>query len=277
MAISGTRGIFLMKSSVSIERITMEVVMTASRVATLSMRAAARQFLLGTVIFAAAVFAATIRAEAQQPQSPAEARVIVNGEGSVSVAPDYAQISGGVTTKAKTVKDATDANSKLMTGITTMLLNSGIAQKDIQTSRFSIRPVYAPPEPSAEPKLSGYSVSNQVSVTIHDIGKVGEILQSLVTAGVTDVGNVAFLHSNPSKALDQARVAAVADARRKAEIYAKASGASLGRVAWITEDSGYAPPGPMMALRAKAAAPVPIASGEDTLQVRITIGFDIAP
>jgi uncharacterized protein len=226
------------------------------------------------MLAAAAVFVPTIGARAQQAQSAPEARVIVTGEGSVSVAPDYAQIRSGVTTRAKTVKEATDANSKLMTAVTAALLESGIAQKDIQTSRFSIQPVYAPQEPRTEPRLVAYSVSNQVSVTIRQIGKVGEILDRLVTAGATDVGNIAFLVSDPSKALDQAREAAIADARRKAEVYARASGLRLGRVEWITEDTGSAPPVPARVLA--APAPVPIASGEDTLRVRITVGFDIA-
>src|SRR6202035_4377197 len=87
-------------------------------------------------------------AQARQPTTQPEARVIVIGEGSVHVAPDYAQIRGGVTTKGKTVKEATDANSKLMAAITAALLNAGIAQADIQTAQFSIQPVYAPPQPA---------------------------------------------------------------------------------------------------------------------------------
>jgi uncharacterized protein len=115
-------------------------------------------------------------------------------------------------------------------------------------------------------------------VTIHQVSKVGEILDKLVTAGATDVGNIEFLVSDPSKALDQAREAAVADARRKAELYARTSGFSLGRVAWITENSGFEPPISLNAPRASIAktAPVPIEHGEDTLQARITVGFDIA-
>jgi uncharacterized protein YggE len=219
-----------------------------------------------------------IAARAQQVQSPADGRVIVIGEGSVGVTPDYAQIESGVTSRAKSVKEATDANSKLMAAITSALLESGVAQNDIQTSRFSVQPVYAPQEPRTEPKFVGYSITNRVRVKIRQIGKVGEILDRLVTAGVTDVGNVAFLVSDPSKALDQAREAAIADARRKAEVYAQASGLRLGRVVWITEDSGFAPPIAVRAQGAPAAmaAPVPIAPGEDTLRVRITVGFDIA-
>jgi uncharacterized protein YggE len=219
-----------------------------------------------------------VAVQAQEVQSPPDGRVIVTGEGSVSLTPDYAQIESGVTNRARTVKEASDTNSKLMGAITSALLESGIDQKDVQTSGFSVQPVYAPQEPRTEPKLIGYSVSNHVRVKIRQIGNVGEILDRLVTAGVTDVGNISFLVSDPSKALDQARKAAIADARRKAEVYAEASGLRLGRVIWITEDSGFAPSVPMQARAASAAlaAPVPIAPGEDTFRVKVTVGFDIA-
>jgi uncharacterized protein len=255
----------------------MKVVMAGSRVAlTFTFPLASR---LSGIAFlaAAAVFVPAINAQAQQAQSPPDGLVVVIGEGSVSVTPDYARIESGVTTRAKTVNEATDANSKLMATITSALLESGISQKDVQTSRFSVQPTYAQ-EPRTEPKLVGYSVSNHVRVKIRQIGKVGQILDRLVTAGVTDVGNIAFLVSDPSKALDQARETAIVDARRKAEVYAQASGLRLGRVIWITEDPGFAPPIPMRAQGASTAmAPsVPIATGEDTLRVRVTVGFDVA-
>src|SRR6266516_2252192 len=207
--------------------------MAESRIAlTFAFRVASRLFSSGTAFLgAAAVFIPTVQASAQQTQSPPAGRVIVIGEGGVSVTPDCAQIGSGVTTRAKTVKEATDANSKSMAAITKALLESGVAQRDIQTSRFSVQPVYAPQEPRTEPKLAGYSVSNQVRVKIRQIDKVGEVLDHLVTAGVTDIGNVEYLVSEPSKALDQAREAAIAEARHKAEVYAHASVIQLGRVA----------------------------------------------
>ena len=233
-----------------------------------------RSILSGAGLLAAAAILAALPSQAQQPSSTPEAHVIVVGEGSVSAPPDYAQISGGVVTTAKTVKDASDANAKLMSAVTAALLDAGVAQKDIQTSRFSIQPVHASQEPRGEPKLIGFSVSNQVTVAIRQIAAVGDIIGRMVAAGATDVGNVAFLIADPSKALDQAREAAVADARRKAEIYARASGVKLGGVAWITEEPGYMPAVPMRAA-AMAAAAVPISSGENTLHVRIVVGFDI--
>ena len=135
-----------------------------------------------------------------------------------------------------------------------------------------------PQESPAEPKLIGYSVSNQITINIRNIDRVGDILDRLITAGVTSVGSISLLVSDQSKALDQGRTAAIADARRKAEIYAQASQLRLGDVAWVTEDSGFAP---LIAMRAPAAsAPmatsVPIAPGEDTLGVRVTVGFGVA-
>ena len=240
-------------------------------------RAAMRAFLMTTAIVIAAGLTAAVQAQAQQPQATAEARVIVTGEGAVSVAPDYAEIRSGVITRAQTAKEATDANSKLMTAVTTALLGAGIEQKDIQTSRFSVQPLYTSPQPGAAQRLTGFSVSNQVEVTVRQIAKVSDILDRLIASGASDVGSVEFLHSDPSKVLDQARQAAVADARRKADLYARAAGLNLGPVVWITEDSGYAPPMPMGGMRALAAAPaVPISIGEGTLRAQITVGFDLA-
>jgi hypothetical protein len=259
----------------------MEDVMAASCIAE-TVRFILRPLLRGRVCLAAAIVGVTVTfgatAQAQQLQSPPAARVIVIGEGSVSAQPDCAQIRSGVTTRAKTAKEAADANSRLMTAITAALTDSGVEQKDIQTVQFSVQPIYAQPQSNAERKLSGFTVSNQVNVTIRQISKLGDILDRLVTAGATDIGDVEFLHSDPAKALDQARAAAIADARRKAELYAQAAGLSLGRVAWITEDSGYAPAMPMAAMRGGLGGmPVPIAPGEDTLHARITVGFDTAP
>jgi uncharacterized protein YggE len=244
-----------------------EAVMTASRFA------AQRISLFAFGLVALGLSAGPIAAQPQTPAA-AEGRVVVVGEGDVNGAPDYAEINGGVTTRGKSVKEASDANSKLMAAVTATLQDAGITAKDIQTSHFSIQPVYTPADPHNEAKLAGYSVSNQVNVTVHDIGKAGDILDRLITAGVTNVGNIQFLHSDTSKLLDQAREAAVADAKRKAEIYAKAAGIKLGRAIWITEEPAYAPPMPMMRMAAAAPAQtVPISAGEDSLHVRITVGF----
>lgn len=213
-------------------------------------------------------------ASAQEPQAAPSARIVVTGEGSATAAPDYAEVTAGVTTRGKTAMEAANANSKAIAAVNAALLGSGIMQKDIQTVQFSVQPVYSQQQPNAEQKLSGFSASNQVRVTLHRIDKMGEILDRLVAAGATDVGNIRFLHSDTAKILDQARQNAMIDAHRKAELYAQAAGLTLGKVAWVSEEPGYAPTLPG-AMRGLAAAPVPISPGEDTFRARITVGFAV--
>jgi uncharacterized protein len=216
-------------------------------------------------------------ARAQEVKSAPPARIVVTGEGSVRAPPDYALITGGVTFRAKTAKEAAAANAKLMAAVIAALRDAGIAQEDIQTSRYSVQPVYAPPQQNTETKLTGFSASNQISAKVSDIDKVGDIIDRLIGAGATDIGGVQFLHADISKALDGARQAAMADARRKGQVYAEAAGIRLGSVMWITEEPAYTPSYPMMAMaRAAPATPTPIAAGEDTLRAQITVGFEIA-
>ncbi len=238
-----------------------------------------RKILLVAVSTLMAFFAAA--AQAQTPESSARARIVVVGEGSVTVAPDYARTRSGVTTDSKTAKQASETNTKLMSAVIQALLNFGIARKDIQTAQFSIEPIYSSQSKvsgGAESKLSGYRVSNQVNVTIHQIAQLGDVLDRLIEAGATDAGNVAFDVSDRDRLLDQAREAAIANARHKAELYARGSGLTLGRVVWVTESSDFEPFAPMAARGRLEAAPkrVPIEAGEDTITARVMVGFDIA-
>ena len=203
-------------------------------------------------------------------------RIVVTGEGKVSVAPDIAQIRSGVTTRGKTVREATEANSKLMAAILTALTEAGIPQKDVQTAQLSVQPVYASPEPGKEQKLVGYNVGNHVNAKIKHIDRLGDVLDRMIAAGATEVWNVEFLVSEPGKALDQAREAAIADALRKAEVYSRAARVTIGRVFSIEEESGPFAPVPRRALAQPAGTQMPIAPGENTLHATVTVGFEIA-
>jgi uncharacterized protein YggE len=215
-------------------------------------------------------------AQAQTKERPASAQVVVLGEGTVRVVPDLAEIRSGVTNTAKTVKEATQANSRTMSSIMTALTEAGIAQKDIQTARFSIEPVYAAQDQRADNKIIGYRASNQIIARIRAIDKLGDILDRLIVAGANEVWNVDFRVSDSAKAFDEARELAIADARHKAEVYARAAGIVLGRVVTIEEQGGGAGV-PMMrsSALAAAAAPVPISAGENTVRAFVTVGFDL--
>ena len=241
------------------------------------MRHAATHFRFVWVRVALAIglcaFGAVAGASAQQA-APGR-RIVVTGEGQVSVAPDIAQIRSGVVTRGKTVQSAAETNAKAMAAILAALTESGIAPKDVQTTQLSIQPEFSQPKPGEERRLVGYSVGNHVTVKIRQVDRLGGVLDRMIAAGATDVWNLEFLVSNPNEALLQARAAAIADARQKAETYARAAGVTVGRVYSIEEEPVASLPVRSRAL-AQAAAQLPIAPGENTLSASVTVGFEIA-
>ena len=223
--------------------------------------------------FAAALLAGALLAAPALAQPAEPASISVTGEATVSVPPDLAQVEAGVTSDAKTAREASDANNAGMGKLLLALKAANIDQKDIQTSRLSLQPQYAPNRagPSA---VAGYRASNRVTVRLHDVTKVAGIIDTLVGAGATDIGDINFMVSQASKLLDEARAQAIADARRKAEIYAKAAGVTLGAPLSIAEEGAAAP-----IFRAKMiAAPMaatPVAPGEETLSITVSVSWAI--
>ena len=232
------------------------------------MRPVKQRILLAAATVAATLIAAPVLAQAVPPM------ITVSGEATISVAPDQAEIEAGVTSDARTAREASEANNAAMGKLLLALKAANIDQKDIQTSRVSLQPQY-PPNRSGPSPAVGYRASNRVTVRLHDVLKVASTIDILVGAGATDMGGVGFSVSNASKLLDDARGQAVADARRKAEIYAKAAGVTLGAPLDISEQGA---PGPMpfrkMAV-GMAASPTPIAQGEETLQVTVSVSWAI--
>jgi uncharacterized protein YggE len=199
--------------------------------------------------------------------------VTVNGEATVSVAPDTAMIRIGVTSAGKNAREASETNAKQMTAVLSAIKANGIDPRDIQTSRLSLQPQYDATKPGAA-RLTGFQVTNQVTVRIRDIGKLPTILDHAIAAGANEMSGIEFVVSQQSHLLDQARDEAIADAHRKAALYAKAAGAKLGRVVAITDEGAAPPPRPVMqALRAGA---VPVAPGEQTLRASVTVSYELA-
>jgi uncharacterized protein YggE len=208
---------------------------------------------------------------AAEPAPPAV--ISVTGEATISVAPDVAQIEAGVTSDAKTAREASDANNAAMAKVLLALKGAGIEAKDFQTSRLSLQPQNAPNR-SGPSAIVGYRASNRVTVQLRDVGKVAGVIDMLVAAGANDIGGINFMVSNASKLLDDARQQAVADARRKAEIYAKAAGVTLGAPLSISEE-GAPGPMPFRKMAAGIAASAPVAQGEETLQVTVSVSWAI--
>ena len=201
----------------------------------------------------------------------ADKLVTVSGEATIAVAPDTAVIRIGVTSTAKTAREASDANAKQMTSVLAAIKGAGIADRDVQTSRLSLQPQYDPNK-AGTARLLGFQVTNQVTVKIRDIDNLPAILDRAIGAGANEMSGIEFVVSEQSKLLDQARDEAVADAHRKAELYAKAAGVKVGHVVAITEEGSSPPPHPMQALRAGS---VPVAPGEQILRAVVTVSYEL--
>ncbi|HEY3224468.1 MAG TPA: SIMPL domain-containing protein [Pseudolabrys sp.] len=208
------------------------------------------------------------------PVHAAEKTVTVTGEATVGVAPDTAIIRIGVSSQEKTAREAGEANARQMTSVLAAIKASGIAERDIQTSRLSLQPQYDPNK-GGTPRLTGFQANNQVTVRIRDIDSLPTVLDRAIGAGANEMSGIEFVVSEQSKLLDQARDDAIADARRKAELYAKAAGAKLGHVVSISEEGPAPPqPRPMQAMRAGA---VPVAPGEQTLRAIVSVSYELTP
>ncbi|MGZ2475484.1 uncharacterized protein YggE [Sinorhizobium medicae] len=151
-----------------------------------------------------------------------QAVIKVSGEGRSTTAPDMAVLQLSVVKDAKTAREALDANNKAMADVLSALKQAGIAERDLQTSGFSINPQYHYPQNNdggnRPPELVGYQVVNGVGVRVRDLGQLGEILDKSVSLGVNQGGGIEFTNDKPEAVITEARKAAVADAINKARV-----------------------------------------------------------
>jgi uncharacterized protein YggE len=200
--------------------------------------------------------------------------VTVAGSGTVSATPDQAEITTGVVTQAATAAQALAANSQAMERLLQSLGNLGIGPRDIQTTNISVSPQRRAPKEGQPPEITGYEVSNQVRVKVRDLARLGQVLDRQVSQGANLVYGIHFGLQEPAPLLDEARKRAMADARRRADLYAAAAGLKVGRVLSVQE-AGVTPPGP--APRMAMSAAVPVAPGEQEIQATVTVTFTLDP
>jgi uncharacterized protein YggE len=221
------------------------------------------------ILMAALTWMGTAVPTSAQEKRP-ERTVTVGASGTVSVEPDIAHISTGVLSEADTAREALQRNSAAMKKVIDGLKGAGVDPKDVQTSRFSIDPRYDQPKDGRSARITGYRVVNQVRITARHISKLGELLDLIVTLGANQAGGISFDVSNAETLKDEARRQAVANALRRAKLFAEAAGATVGEVLTIAEEAMHEPP--VFAGRAMAAdASVPIERGSQSLTVRVQV------
>jgi len=222
-----------------------------------------------------AVILLTVSFTARADEDP-KRMVIVDGSGTVSTAPDIADIITGVTNRADTAREALDANNAAMERLIKALSKADIDKRDIRTSGFKVSPHYEYIKTTRQRRLAGYQATNQVTVTVRDLKRIGRVIDDVVTAGSNQVRGIQFRVSEPDRLLDQARKKAFADAKRRAELYADAADVDLGKVLHIQERGARVPQPRMLATSAmKEARDVPVSPGTQELSVNVSVRFEL--
>lgn len=230
---------------------------------------------LGAIIVAIAAIAVQPAPAVGAPgtaDTPPLHTITVSANGSVTLVPDVARVGVGVTVTKPTVKAAREAAGTAMNAMIAAIKALGIDEKDIRTTSIDLSPQY---NDSSTPKIVGYRMSEQLQITVRDLDKAGDVVDTATANGATDVNGLWFEVSDPAKAMDEARAAAITQARTSAQAMAAAAGVALGAVVSISESS-VAIPGPYYygdALR--TGADTKVQPGTQDVQASVTVVFEI--
>lgn len=229
----------------------------------------------------AATLAAPLNAAAQEAQVTVPAvqgtLLSVNAEGLSEGRPDMAIVNLGVTTEGRTAAAALAENAQRMQALIQALRRAGVAERDIQTSNVSVYPQQVYGEGQA-PRITGYQANNSVTAKVRNIDSTGRVIDAAVAAGGNTVNGVSFTYQDPDAQLDAARRDAIAEARRRAELYANALGMRVHRIVAVTEGGGYAPIVPVAMERMAAqdgAASTPVAPGQIETRASVGVTFEL--
>ncbi len=220
------------------------------------------------------VLGLSVPAAAQQ--ADVAGQITVTGEASVNVVPDLASVSLGVTTNGATASEALSANSAAVQAVMDRLTGAGIEAGDIQTSNLSLTPNYTAYDSNQVPQIQNYTAYNMVTITLRRLDQTGAVLDAVVQDGANTLNGLTFGLAQPRPVQDQARLAAVADARARATLLAEAAGVHLGNIISISEGGAAEPPMPMYRMDA-AATPVPVAGGTLDISASVTITWALQP
>jgi len=230
---------------------------------------------LGALVVAVAALAIRPGPAAGAPTTdgqPALHSITVTGTGAVTRVPDVARVSVGVSVTKASVKGARDSAGKSMRAVIAAIKALGIDEKDIKTTSIDLSPQYS----NTGTKITGYRMSEQLQVTVRDLDKAGDVVDTATANGATEVNGLWFEVGDPASALDEARASAIAQARTSAQKMASAAGVSLGGVVSISESMAVSP-GPYYygEMARDAAAMTPIERGTQDVQATVTVIFEI--
>ena len=197
--------------------------------------------------------------------------ITVTGDGEATGTPDVAELSIGVSSRAKSAADALGTMSDRANKLIDVIKNAGVADKDVQTVGLSLQPTT-----DDAGQITGYEASTTVVAQIHDIAKVGPEHRRREQAGRRRraprrrellVLRHRLTHERGADRCREARHA-------QADELAKAAGVELGDILSISEGS-TASPVPDFRAGAADTASVPVQPGSQSVSVSVTMVFAV--
>lgn len=225
-----------------------------------------------TLAVAAAVlfFASGMTTWAQNDEAKVQRTLSVFGQGVVKAVPDVLQATVGVETESLNLSDALAENNTRMANVLVLLKSLGVEDRDVQTVQF-----YISERRDNDGRITGFFVINSVQVTLRDLNAAGGILDQLVQAGANSISGIQLTISDASELVSQARALAVENAKAKARELANAAGMFLGNPITISESGGYESFAVARAAAAEFDKAVPIAAGESSVSIGVSIVYEM--
>src|SRR5665647_425993 len=266
--------------------ITITVAPRRVAVAVLAVIAMSVAYLIGATRAGGTVVAPSIRTANTSSTQPLAYPVTgspginVGGRAKVAGTPDTLRLDLSVVASATSVSEALASANRSTSAVQKSLLDSNVQKKDLQTSGLNIQPEYDYSN-NASPRLKGYQVTESISAKLRDLGRAGDVIGKAVSAGgnAVRVNGISLDLEDTSALVSSARDKAFANAKAKAEQYARAAGRSLGDVSSIAEDVTAPSPIPMPygldAASAKDMRSVPIEPGSQDVSVSVTVLFEM--
>jgi uncharacterized protein YggE len=207
-------------------------------------------------------------------------KIICNGEGKTTAAPDVVTITLGVETRNVSASAAAAENAKLMNSTINALLSAGLKKKDVQTSHYSLTtqtdenpvPTTGTEKNKTPPE---FVATNQVTAKMNVTENIGKVLDAATTAGSNSVMGISFDLRDPKPQMDKALANAVNDSRRKAEIMAATARVKLGKILELSEGYGYTSSNAPRAAFSLSATPTPVLPGEMEITASVTATYEI--
>lgn len=202
----------------------------------------------------------------------------VTGEGTSVAKPDLATVNIGINATGASVKEIQDQINNVINKVSESIKKTGVEDKDIQTTNYSIQPQYD--FRGNTQRITGYQASTNLTVKVRNLNNINTVIDAATTNGANEIGGVAFDVADKTKAENQARETAVAAAKKKAEEAAKIAGFNLGKIINYSENlNGYPTPRVFSSKDLNTTsiqeAPTEIQPGSSEIKVTVVLSYEI--